>query len=80
MDGHTVSARDEADDLVAGQRIAAAGKLDQTVVDAFNDDAFGAFHHLFLCRKLRLSFLLFRLVFLDDLVILFPNFRNDLGQ
>ena len=43
MNGDAVPAGDKADDLIAGQRVAALGKLDQTVVDAFHHDALAAF-------------------------------------
>ena len=39
MDRHAESACDVADDLITGQRIAAARKLDQTIVESFNVDS-----------------------------------------
>ena len=46
MDGHAEAAGDETDDLIAGQRRAALGKLDGAVVDALDDDAVGGVHPL----------------------------------
>ena len=41
MDGYPKAPGDEADDLVAGQRVTAAGKLNQTVVHALYQHAVG---------------------------------------
>ena len=39
VDGNAVAARDEADDLIAGQRVAAARELNQAVIHAVDHDA-----------------------------------------
>ena len=43
MDGNTVAAGDKADDLIARNRRTAAGKLDQTVINAFDNNAVAGF-------------------------------------
>ena len=79
MDRHAESACDVADDLITGQRIAAARKLDQTIIESFNVDS-GAYMTLALgaaplCDGLRRIVGL--LILLD---VYLPDAGHDLPQ
>ena len=81
MDGNTIAAGDKADDLIARNRRTAAGKLDQTVINAFDNNAVAGFIlAALLLLVLRMRGTLGLLALAAQLADIVLNLIDDLGQ
>ena len=81
MDGNTIATGDKADDLIARNRRTAAGKLDQTVINAFDNNTVAGFIlAALLLLILRMCGTLCLLALAAQLADIVLDLIDDLGQ